>query len=120
MIGGRVTDEGEPIIWIHIGGRNWPATVDTGLNGDLQLPQECRQLIDTSYAGRSTWILADNTRLEEDVYLANVEFDEGQVPAIVSFQRAENILIGTHFIRAYRLTIDFVQKTALLERAHPS
>jgi hypothetical protein len=33
-----VTDEGEPVIMLTVAGQTWSATIDTGFNGELELP----------------------------------------------------------------------------------
>jgi predicted aspartyl protease len=117
MITGMVTEEGDPEVTLAVAGRDWPATIDTGFNGDLQLPEDCRGSLSAKYRGRVTWLLANNQRIEEETYLARVAFDGEVVPAMVSFGSAREVLIGTHFLRKHRLTIDFVARTVLLERS---
>lgn len=120
MITGTVTQEGEPVVTISVGGRDWAAIIDTGFNGDLQLPEDCRVSLAVTYAGRATWILANNQRIEEDRYLAEVLFDGQMVPVMVSFAPAVEALIGTHLLRRHRLTIDFDARTVLLEKCEGS
>jgi len=38
MIEGRVEDDGAPVIYLPLGQREWRAIIDTGFNGDLELP----------------------------------------------------------------------------------
>ena len=120
MIAGTVTAEGEPLITMVIAEREWPAVIDTGFNGDLQLPDECRKSLKARWAGRSTWLLANNQSVEEDRYLSQVEFDGDVIPVMIGFCSAAEILIGTHLLRRHRLNIDFVARTVFVERVHPS
>lgn len=39
MIYGTVSDVGVPTIILPIAGQEWSATIDTGFNGDLELPE---------------------------------------------------------------------------------
>ncbi len=39
MIQGTVTTDGIPTVSLVVAGKTWPATVDTGFNGDLELPE---------------------------------------------------------------------------------
>ncbi|MDE0398954.1 MAG: hypothetical protein OXL96_14250 [Candidatus Poribacteria bacterium] len=39
MIQGTVSDTGVPTIILSIAGQEWAATIDTGFNGDLELPE---------------------------------------------------------------------------------
>lgn len=41
MITGRVSNEGVPIIQLAVAGKTWSAVIDTGFNGDLELPVPC-------------------------------------------------------------------------------
>ena len=38
MIEGIVDDKGLPVIDLPVDGMDWKATIDTGFNGDLELP----------------------------------------------------------------------------------
>ena len=49
MIRGTVTQDGEPTIYLQIGGKKWPAIIDTGFNGDLELPESLFDNFDTVY-----------------------------------------------------------------------
>ena len=39
MIHGTVSADGVPTITLSIGSQDWTATIDTGFNGDLELPE---------------------------------------------------------------------------------
>lgn len=39
MIQGTVSDNGVPTITLPIDSQNWRAIIDTGFNGDLELPE---------------------------------------------------------------------------------
>ena len=120
MITGTVSREGDPVVTIAVCGRDWPAIIDTGFNGDLQLPEDCRSSLPAKYAGRVSWLLANKQRIEEDTYLVRLRFDGELVPAMANFAPASELLIGTHFLRKHRLTIDFAARTVRLKRAKPS
>ena len=45
MITGIVTEDGVPLIHISVGDRLWPAVIDTGFNGWLELPDSCRDAV---------------------------------------------------------------------------
>ncbi len=117
MIEGIVTDEGEPVITLSIDGSDLQAVIDTGFNGDLQLPLACRDSIPHALAGTESWVLANNEVIEEDSYRIEIQFDGEAAPALVSFVPGEGALIGTNFLRKYRLFIDFAARTVRLERA---
>ena len=116
MILGTVSADGVPTITLSIAGQDWPAIIDTGFNGDLELPEGlCTTLIDR-YVGRVTSTLAGGQIIEEDVDLVEFPFDGQIIHAEATFVPDSQILIGTHLIREYQLQIDFVQKSVQLER----
>ena len=44
MIYGMVSANGVPTITLSIASQDWLATIDTGFNGDLELPEPLRRL----------------------------------------------------------------------------
>lgn len=116
MITGSVTDEGVPLITLTVAGRNWAAIVDTGFNGDLELPEHLRGLLSERYVGRVRSTLAGGQVIEEDAYQVRFPFDEETVLADATFVDGDEILIGTHLLRSYRLAIDFAAQTVQLVR----
>ena len=42
MITGSVTADGVPVVPITVADKEWRATIDTGFNGDLELPEALR------------------------------------------------------------------------------
>jgi len=99
-----------------LAGRDWPATIDTGFNGDLELPDALREALNARYVGRATAALAGGQSIEEDVYLVEIAFDGRMVQAETSFVAGSGILIGTRLLQGYALRIDFVARTVELER----
>lgn len=49
MIVGTVTDDGVLIITLSIAEQYLPATIDTGFNGDLELPEVLRNSLNACY-----------------------------------------------------------------------
>ncbi len=75
MIDGSVTDDGVPAIDVQVGNQPWQAIIDTGFNGELELPERLRSHVNAQFVGRTTSLLAANQRLEEDVFLVDFPFD---------------------------------------------
>ena len=75
MILGVVSVQGLPTIILPIAGRDWPATIDTGFNGDLELPDALRDPLNAQFVGRATAFLAGGQTVEEDLYLVGFPFD---------------------------------------------
>ena len=117
MIRGNVSLVGVPTITITVAGKDWPAIIDTGFNGDLELPEVLRKEFTTRYVGRATASLAGGQAVEEDIFLSDFPFDGRTIQAEVKFVTGSQILIGTHLLREYALQVDFVNKTVCLDRA---
>ena len=109
--------QGLPTIILAIAGRDWPATIDTGFNGDLELPDALREPLNARFVGRATTALAGGQSVEEDLYLVEFPFDGRIVQAEATFVSGSRILIGTRLLRAYSLQINFASGTVQLERA---
>ncbi len=117
MILGVVSVEGLPTIIVPIAGRDWSATIDTGFNGDVELPDALREPLNAQFVGRVTAALAGGQSFEEDLYLVDFPFDGRIVQAEATFVSGSRILIGTRLLREYFLQINFASRTVQLERA---
>ena len=116
MIEGTIDEKGLPIIILSIAGRGWKATIDTGFNGDLELPYALGSYLNPQFFGRGLSLLAGGQSLEEEHYLVDFPFDGEVVRALATFVSREEILIGTHLLADYRLLIDFPAAEVKLER----
>lgn len=115
MIQGTVTADGVPTVSIAIGRKIWLATIDTGFNGDLELPEALRSFVNPRFLARTEWLLAGGQRTVEDTYEVGSPFDGEVLSAEATFVPDDSILIGTGLMAQYRLTVDFVADTVLLE-----
>jgi predicted aspartyl protease len=116
VIRGAVSADGVPTIILSIAGQDWPAIIDTGFNGDLELPDDLRDVLNARYVGRVISALAGGQSVQEDVYLVEFLFDGQTVQAEATLVSGSHILIGTHLLREYSLQIDFISKIVQLER----
>ena len=116
MIEGIVTEDGVPAINVEIGSQGWQAIIDTGFNGELELPERLRSLVNAQFVGRATSLLAANQRIEEDVFLVDFPFDGRTDRVQATFVDGEEILIGTGMLGDYRLLIDFPARTVAIEK----
>lgn len=114
MMVGTVSADGVPILRLSIAGQDWPAIIDTGFNGDLELPEELHAVLTARYVGRVTSALAGGQHIEEDVYVVEFPFDGHLLRAEATFVADSHILIGTHLLREYELHIDFVARSVQL------
>jgi predicted aspartyl protease len=117
MIEGRVSLEGLPQVPLPVAGRVWTATVDTGFNGDLELPYDVGPAVNPRYRGLVRSTLADGQVVVEESYTVDFPFDGEDVSADVTFAAVDEILVGTRFLRRHRLEINFRNRFVLLERA---
>jgi predicted aspartyl protease len=58
MIQGTVTADGVPTVSLVVAGKNWSATIDTGFNGDLELPEALRSFVKPRFLASTEWLLA--------------------------------------------------------------
>lgn len=116
MIRGKISDQGLPIIDIPLRGSRWDAIIDTGFNGDLELPAALSLSLSMTYLGSVDVQLGGGQSIEEEIYLIDFPFDGEIVAAEVTFSVTDEILIGTQMFRSFRLEIDFVAKTVVLEK----
>ena len=117
MIQGVVSPNGVPTIQVQVANQEWTATVDTGFNGDLELPEALRTSLNIRDTfGLVKFALAGGQTIEEYVYIVDFPFDGRLVEAAVTFVSDNQILIGTRLLQDYWLQINFVTRTVALER----
>jgi hypothetical protein len=103
VIVGHVTEDGVPLISVHIAGTDWAAIVDTGLNGDVELPNALRGQLSDQPVGRLRSTLAGGQVIEEDAFLVELPFDGKTVHTVCSYVQGSQVLIGTSLLRDYQL-----------------
>jgi predicted aspartyl protease len=116
LIEGYIDQLGVPVIDIQFAGRTWVATLDTGFNGYLELPDELLGIVDARFLGRADSLLAGGNVVTEDHYEVRFPFDGDMRRVRATFSPGEGILIGTRMLVPYRLTIVFPDRTVFLER----
>lgn len=117
MIEGYVTEDGEPVITVTIAGREWIAIIDSGFNGDLELPAELQTEMNLTPFGPIESILAGGQFLVEESYFVEFRLDGTLVRALATFVAGEVILIGTRLLQNHILTINFPANSVQIERA---
>jgi predicted aspartyl protease len=116
VIQGTVTADETPVILLATAGQTRTAIIDTGFNGDLELPEALRAHVNPRPRGYSLSALAGGQSILEQMYLVDFPFDGRIVQAEASFVAGSEILIGTGLLRDYRLEIDFPNGTVQLTR----
>lgn len=117
MIVGLVDPEGVPFIAIQVGGNAYRAIIDTGFNGELELPEALREHVNPTPAGTRWAFLAAGQRHLEEMFLVDFPFDGKIVNVEASFvEDIDEILIGTGLLEEYRLEVDFPQERVVLKK----
>jgi predicted aspartyl protease len=116
VIRGSVDPDGVVRVYLSVAGRDWPAMIDTGFTGDLELPLACGPHVHPEFGGVVRSILADGRVIEEECYRVQFPFDGRSVSALATFAQVDEILIGNRLLREHRLEISFPRGTVLLER----
>lgn len=116
MIEGEVDSRGVPVVWLPVAGGDWRAVIDTGFNGDLELPYALDTAVNPRFAGHCRSFLAGEQEIEEDQYLVRFPFDGAVVNALATFVQGDTILVGTHMLLEYLLEINFLTGTVKLSR----
>lgn len=116
MISGTVTADGTPVIPIAVSDHSCRAVIDTGFNGDLELPENLRPFVSPRFIGRTRFLLAAGQTAVEDTFLVHFPFDGETILAETTFTSAPDILIGTGILRQHRLEIHFPNRTVSFQR----
>ncbi len=116
MIRGTVTRDGVPVIHVVVADQLWVATIDTGFNGDLELPSALWPFLEPRLAGQVFSLLASGQEVRENAYDVEFPFDGQTVEATVTFAPGDGILLGTRMLQNYRLEIHFPDRTVVLDR----
>jgi len=101
---------------ITVGGKPWSAMIDTGFNGDLEIPTSLQLFLNARFLCRNRSLLAAGQVVEEDCYLVDFPFDGQTELAEATFVPSQELLIGTHLLRQYHLAINFPARTLRLHR----
>lgn len=105
-----------PVIQVAVAGQEWWATIDTGFNGDLELPDELRGKLNDQAVGRIKSSLAGGQVIEEDAFSVRFPIDGQVVQAIATYVAEVQILIGTNLLREHELQIQFASRFLRLDR----
>jgi predicted aspartyl protease len=107
LISGVVDKNGVPRIPVQVAGKVHGAVIDTGFNGDLELPEVLRQHVNPRWTFQAISHLAAGVTVLEDVYTVDFTFYGKLVEAEATFVEGDDILIGTRLLRGYSLRIAF-------------
>ena len=117
---GKVPDEGVPILTSTVAGQDWTTVIDTGFNGDLELPNELRDLVQPRFKGQFRSLLAGGRTILENTFEVQFPFDGQTVIAEATLTNSSEILLGTGMLRRHRLGINFPKQSVTLNRVKPT
>jgi hypothetical protein len=115
LIEGKVVN-GVPLIEWELAGTVWPATIDTGFNGGLELRYSLQPRIPNHRFGSAVSVLAGGIAIQEDLFVVEAPFDDRTFRTYATFAPGDGSLIGTAMLEEYRLTVDFPAECLMLER----
>jgi predicted aspartyl protease len=104
------------MVYLPVGGRLWPAVVDTGFNGALELPEALQSVLPHRFAGHVRSALAAGRFVWEDSYRVEFPFDGESIRVMATFSACEEILLGTRILRDHEILIDFPNRRLTLVR----
>lgn len=113
---GEVDSRGTSVLRLTIAGREWVAVIDTGFDGELELPDVLASHFRKRGGAPARTTLGGGTVIDEELFLIDFPFDGESVPALASFAPVSEILVGTELLLNYRLEVNFVARTVILER----
>src|SRR5207253_1948729 len=68
VINGTVNPRREPVVELPVAGQRWTAVIDTGFNGDLELPHALFAALQPVFSTRGYSQLAAGQFVQEDIY----------------------------------------------------
>ena len=116
MLEGAITRSGSPAIPIEIQGVAYLAVIDAEFEGGLQLPASLKGICNRTVVGKQSYELPDGSVIDRELYEVQIVLDDYLVSVKTQFEETEQILLGTDALQDYRLEIDFVAGTVVLER----
>jgi predicted aspartyl protease len=96
-----------PRLQLQIGQQSWNAIIDTGFNGDLELPDALTSQFGGVPSGNQRSVLAGGIVVDDQMYIIDFPFDGDVVKARVCYAPVDDILIGTGLLEDYLLEINF-------------
>lgn len=120
MIRGYVNEALEPVIELGIrhGTRTTlvEAVVDTGFSGSLCLSEQHLDDLEMIYAYAESYELADGQVVSKDVFQGVIVFEGSAHTVELILTASADTLVGASLLKAYRLTIDYPERSVRLER----
>jgi len=112
---------GCPTIPIQLFGHDLDAIIDTGFEGGLHLPGPLLIKLGPSPVSIGRWQMKSplGHSLEREVYEVDILIDGLIITVDAIFGETEEALLGTRFLKDYRLTVDYPAGTVEMVRGTP-
>ncbi len=122
LVEGYLNEVGSPKIAITVRGARGDLTldalIDTGFDGDLCLPVSVAIELGLDLCGVERIQLADGSLRDELVFLGEAGFGGHPLEEVeILLTESDEALIGTGFLKAWKLTIDFPAQSVTLQRS---
>ena len=116
MASGFLTSVGVPVVGITIAGHQLDAALDTGFESGLQLPDVWLPILNPPPKQAVRFLLPNGAYEDTTTYTVRVELDSTEIEVETFFSPNDDVIVGLDFMRDYRLEINFVAGTVVLER----
>lgn len=116
MITGRILPSGAPTVPVEFAGVTFDAVLDTGFEGQFELPVALAPILNPIPKGTIRYGLGTGGESEVDVYWVAVTFDDTEQMVVVHFVPGDEIILGLEMLAAYRVTLDFPAGTVTLDK----
>lgn len=119
MTRGRMVRDLEPTVPIVLHGRircRIDAVLDTGFSDYVCLSRVHRGKLHLRSVGILPYELADGSRVDEEVFLAEVTFEGQRQRVLVTLTDSSDSLVGTALLRDCSVRIDFPRRQVVVRR----
>lgn len=120
MVQGALRPRGTPVVPIEVAGQTYEAILDTGFEGGLQLPDVFQPIVGGNFVVREPIQYADGRIGHVDVFDVVVRFDGEDQVMRTQYADTDELILGVEALKDYRLDINFVTRSVLLERVAPT
>jgi predicted aspartyl protease len=119
MVHGALRPTGSPVVPIEIAGQTLEAVLDTGFEGGLQLLVAFAGVVNPIFRVHQPTQYADGRIELVPIFDVVVVFDGQPCVMRTQFADSDEIMLGVDALKDYRLEINFVAGSVLLERVAP-
>jgi predicted aspartyl protease len=112
---GVVDSRGTPVVRLPIVGRELTAVIDTGFDGFVLIPAVLASEFKCRLLGDAELTLSGGQIVRQKMFALDFPFDGEVIPVRAFFAPVQELQIGTQLLARYRIEINFVERTVLLE-----